>query len=177
MSRALQPPDFDQFSRWLAARTRPDPLKADRYGELQRAALTARDEFIEARRQAVPSFEPLEREGSCEVLQLLAAADSDADLPPEIVTPRGVRITLAYEEGSGGDLPSIAVLVNCPPGLAAAIEGKTVYLWSGGERFELGEFDAQGKALGTLPAGIELSAADFAQGKVKLEAPGRADSI
>jgi hypothetical protein len=46
-----------------------------------------------------------------------------------------------------------------------------VCLWKDEERFELGQFDAEGKAIGTLPAGVEMSAADFTQGKVKLQAP------
>jgi len=171
MSHEPKLPDFNQFSRWLAARISRPQLKAERYEELQRAARAARDEFIEARREAAPPSEAPEREGSFEVLQLLAAADSDAALPPEITTPRGFRITLAYEEGSGTDSSSIGVLVNCPPELTGAVEGKTVYLWSGSERFELGQFDAEGKAIGTLPAGIEIRASDFAQGKVTLEAP------
>lgn len=172
MSHEPKLPNFNQFSRWLASRISRAELKAGRYEELQSAALAARDEFIEARREAALQSEGPQAEGSFEVLQLLAAADRDAALPPEITTPRGFRITLAYEEGSGTDSSSIGVLVNCPPQLIGEVEGKTAYLWSGSERFELGQFDAEGKAIGTLPAGIEISAADFAQGKVKLETPG-----
>jgi hypothetical protein len=51
------------------------------------------------------------------------------------------------------------------------IESGTAYLWYGTERFELGQFDGDGKAIGALPAGIEISASDFAQGRVKLEEP------
>jgi hypothetical protein len=160
-------PDFDQFSRWLAARVGGQALGAERFDELQAAAREARDEFIEAARRAAPAAE----QGSFEVLQLLAAADSDAALPPEIITPKGFRITLAYDEGSDTESASIGVLVNCPPELQGLIEGRTVYLWNGSERFELGQFDAEGKALGTLPAGIEITASDFAHGRIKLEAP------
>jgi hypothetical protein len=41
--------------------------------------------------------------------------------------------------------------------------GRSVYLWYGSTRFELGQFDADGKALGTLPAGIEITLSDFAR--------------
>ncbi len=56
--------------------------------------------------------------------------------------------------------------------MIAQVQGKTVYLWNGTARFELGQFDADGKALGTLPAGIEITLADFTNGRVQLEAPG-----
>ena len=55
------------------------------------------------------------------------------------------------------------------------VQGKTVYLRNGAARFELGQFDSDGKALGTLPAGIEITLSDFAKGLVKLEAPQTAD--
>jgi hypothetical protein len=55
--------------------------------------------------------------------------------------------------------------------MIADCAGKTVYLWSGNQRFELGEFDVEGKAIGTLPGGIEITASDFASGNVKLETP------
>ena len=171
MSHEPKLPDFDQVGRWLASCISRPVLRAERLAALRGAGRSARDEFIEARRQAAPQFEGVK--GSCtfEALQLLAAADSDAALPPEITTPRGFRISLAYEEGSVAASSSIGVLVNCPPELIGQVEGKTVYLWSGSERFELGQFDAEGKAIGMLPAGIEIRPADFALGRVKLEAP------
>jgi hypothetical protein len=171
MSHEPKLPDFNQFSRWLASRISRPAFTAEHFGELQSAARSARDEFIEAQLQGAPQAEGAKGACSFEVLQLLAAADGDAALPPEITTPRGFRITVAYEEEGDAESSSIGVLVNCPPELIGEVDGKTVYLWSGSERFELGQFDAEGKAIGVLPAHIEISAADFAQGKVKLEAP------
>ena len=156
-------PDFDQFSRWLAARLNRPVATPERFAQVHGAAREARDEFVQARQDLAPA--------GVEVLQLLAAADRDESLPPEITTPRGFRISLAYEEGSDAEAPSIGVLVTCPSALIPDVQGKTVYLWSGNERFELGQFDAEGKAIGTLPSGIEITASEFAQGKVKLEAP------
>jgi hypothetical protein len=105
-------------------------------------------------------------------LQLLAAADkSDSPRPADLTTARGFRVTLAFEEGGGGDLSSICVLVQCPPELIESVQGETAYLWNGAQRFELGQFDVEGKAIGTLPAGIEISPSDFAMGNVKLEEP------
>jgi len=46
------------------------------------------------------------------------------------------------------------------------------HLWYGTERFELGQFDAEGKAIAELPAGLEITASDFALGKIKFEEPG-----
>jgi hypothetical protein len=106
------------------------------------------------------------------VLFLLAAADkAESSQLPEITTPRGFRVMLAYDDADGAGPASIGVLVRCPMEMTAALEGKTVYLWYGAERFELGEFDGEGKAIGALPAGVEISASDFSQGKVKLEEP------
>ncbi len=157
-------PDFDQFSRWLAGRlNRPAADTPERFARVHLAAREARAEFVAARQDLTPA--------GVEVLELLAAADSDASLPPEITTARGFRISLAFDEGSDGEPASIGVLVTSPAALIAAVQDKTVYLWSGSQRFELGQFDAEGKAIGTLPAGIEITASDFAQGKVKLETP------
>jgi hypothetical protein len=163
MSNEPKLPDFNQFSRWLASRLNQQSLPADRFAQLHTAARDARDEFMRAQRAT--------GYGSFEVLQLLAAADRESSLPPEITTPRGFRVSLAYDEGHGEGESSIGVLVICPSHLIADVLGKTVYLWSGSQRFELGQFDAEGKALGTLPGGIEITASDFALGNVKLETP------
>jgi len=177
MSNEAKLPDFNQFSRWLASRMNRPGITAERYPELESAARDARHEFLETRRESMPQSSSaqadggVDAEGSVEVLQLLAAAQSDASLPPEITTPRGFRISFADEDDTDGTPSSMVVLVTCPPELSTSIEGKMVYLWKDEERFELGQFDAEGKAIGTLPAGVEISAADFTQGKVKLEAP------
>jgi hypothetical protein len=163
MSHESKLPDFDEFSRWLASRLSQQSLSAEHFARLRAAARDARDEFVLAQRPASP--------GSFEVLQLLAAADHDAALPPEITTPRGFRVSLAYDEGNGEEGASIGVLVTSPPDMIADVWGKTVYLWSGNQRFELGQFDAEGKALGTLPGGIDITASDLASGHVKLETP------
>ena len=63
------------------------------------------------------------------------------------------------------------MLVQCPPEKVSQVQGSTAYLWNGSERFELGQFDADGKAIGTLPVGVQISISDFALGKVKLEEP------
>jgi hypothetical protein len=166
-------PDFDQFSRWLVNRLNAPAIPEERYATLAEEAREARDEFVRSQQHAnQPGFGSVPPQGTLEVLQLLAAADrSEASRPPEMTTARGFRVTLAYDEGNDSDAPSICVLVRSPPELIPSIEGETAYLWNGAQRFELGQFDAEGKAIGILPAGIEISLSDFAQGRVKLEEP------
>jgi hypothetical protein len=159
------PPDFDQFTKWTASKFRPRDGNPDRYEELLRAARSARDEMARAVEESSPR--------NLEILQLLAAASADdTKTPPELTTARGFRVTLAYDEGETPDQSSICVLVQSPPEMLRYVQNETAYLWNGSERFELGQFDADGKAIGTLPAGVQISLSDFAMGKVKLEEPG-----
>jgi len=134
------------------------------YGQLLAAARAARDETI----RSLPH-----RPHRIESLQLLAAAtlSDTADRPPELMTARGFRVTLAYDEGDSPGTSCIAVLVQCPADMIAVVQSQTAYLWNGSERFALGQFDADGKAIGVLPAGVEISLTDFTEGKVKLEEP------
>ena len=165
MSRDRPAPEFNSFVAWLARQSDASPstkaLPPERYAALLAAARDARQHHLASTGTS-----------RIEVLHLLAAADkSDATRPPELTTARGFRVTLAYEEGGDPPVSSICVLVRCPPELIASIQGETAYLWSGNERFELGQFDTDGKAIGTLPAGIEISVSDFALGRIKLEEP------
>jgi hypothetical protein len=168
MPQQTKPPSFDQFSRWLAARLDRPALDEGRYGMLKDAAREARHEFMQSRELAAAGG----ARARIEPLYLLAAADKSASsLPPEITTASGFRVALAFDEGSGAEEASICVLVHCPPELIASLEGQTVYLWCGDQRFEIGQFDAEGKAIGLLPSGLKLAASDFAEGRVRLEEP------
>jgi hypothetical protein len=174
MFRDGSPPDFDTFLRWLASK-RANVNAADnaqRYEKLLAAARAARDYMLRTTEGEQTATGSDGCSGHVEVLRLLAAADkSEASRPPELVTARGFRVTLAYDEGESPGAASICVLVRCPPELIEHVQGETAYLWNGAERFELGQFDSEGKAIGTLPAGIQISLSDFAAGKVKLEEP------
>jgi hypothetical protein len=169
------PPDrptrsYEDFTAWLARRSRSACAEHQARPVLLRAARAARDATLSATTGAAASR--WEAGGHLECVQLLAAADGcDTSRPTELVTPRGFRVALAYDEGSDPNGSSICVLVRCPPELVEVITGKTVFLWAGCVRFELGEFDSEGKAIGTLPAGLDISLGDFASGHVKLEAP------
>jgi hypothetical protein len=166
-------PDFEEFARWLAARSTQPTMNKERYERLRTAARDARDKLLRAQPAAAPPLAEIPaRYGRLEVLLMLAAADkSESSRPADMTTARGFRVTLAFSEGDGHDPPSICVLVQCPPELIDTVQGEIAYLWNGKQRFELGQFDSEGKAIGTLPAGIEISASDFAMGNVKLEEP------
>ena len=174
MSKPTAPPSFADFTRWLAYRETLQTASTSSAGfqTLLSAARAARDETLQAGAdlRAENSRTPSLR---LEVLKLLAAASTDAQgaRPPELTTARGFRVTLSYDEGDSATPSSICVLVRCPPELVERLRGEMAYLWNGSERFELGQFDAEGKAIGTLPAGIQIALADFTQGRVKLEAP------
>jgi hypothetical protein len=172
MPRNTAPPDFEHFSRWVALKIDARDASAEQHATLVNAARAARDEYVRATEVAGTIDSVNKPPHNIEVLQLLAAASTDdTTRPPEMTTARGFRVTLAYDEGGSSDQSSICVLVRCPPERIESVRGETVYLWNGAERFELGQFDSEGKAIGTLPAGIEISLSDFAVGKVKLEEP------
>jgi hypothetical protein len=177
MPNDRQPADFSAFARWLANREGNLSAAPELPDRLVAAARRARDEFVRAIQSAQLSQpSSVAAEGTMEVLELLAAASTDPGAqPPEMLTSRGFRVTLAYDEGTAADRASICVLVHCPPEMIEQVQGKSAYLWSGNSRFELGQFDADGKAIGTLPAGIEITLADFATGSVQLEAPSSSE--
>ena len=161
------PPKFDAFAAWLARRQEAPSSEAlaARREKLRAAARNARDETLGRNPHAGLT-------GHIEVLQLLAAADKSGTARlPELMTARGFRVTLSYDESGEPPVSSLCVLVQCPVELIGKVQGESAWLWSGNERFELGQFDADGKAIGTLPAGIEITLTDFTLGKVKLEEP------
>jgi hypothetical protein len=160
------PASFSEFTPWVAAHQNAGLKDREAPEELLAAAGHARKEWMLAAGANADLSE-------VEVLRLLAAASTHANTqPPELMTPRGFRVTLAYEEQANASGSSICVLVRCPPEMIGQVQGGTVFLWYGTMRFEIGQFDVDGKAIGTLPAGIEITLSDFAKGTVKLEAPG-----
>jgi hypothetical protein len=169
------PPNFNDFARWVKAKENVGPHNSAAYAELLVAARAARDQALRTR--PIDLSSSAGERGSVEVLELLAAASTDnTSRPPELMTAKGFRVTLAYDDESNRSQSSICVLVQSPSEMIVHVQGQTAYLWSGTERFELGQFDIDGKAIGTLPAGIEITLSDFATGNVKLEAPGPSDS-
>ncbi|MBW8078950.1 MAG: hypothetical protein GJU76_12945 [Gallionella sp.] len=165
-------PSFDEFLRFVASKHHPSEAESMPTEREWAAARIAR----EALRALSLAARPENRGGvlcreRIEVLELLAASSQNTTRPSELVTVRGFRVQLDYRDGTGDESSSLCVLVKCPEQWVERVQGRIAYLWNGTERFELGEFDTDGKALGTLPAGIEISLSDFATGRVKLEAP------
>lgn len=160
-------PKFEDFLQFVASRHRVAPRDSSPPDRVLAAARAARREL----RAAEPLDRAAQRQGCIEALELLAAASDGVARPSDLVTVRGFRVRLDYRDGTDSQPSSICVLVQCPEPLLATVQGRIAYLWNGAERFELGEFDADGKAIGTLPAGIEITLADFATGRIKLEAP------
>ena len=173
MSSNNSRPSFHQFTRWVAVKSPARELSIEVPEAIREAARATRDDAISMVRTATVDLSLASSPGSSvEVIRLLAAASTDdKSRPPELVTAKGFRVTLAYDEGPSGYGSSICVLVRAPSELIDEIQGQTAFLWNGAERFELGQFDSDGKAIGTLPAGIEISLSDFVTGRVKLEGP------
>ncbi len=178
MPGSTTPPDLQGFNHWLWTKADASVASTDAYQRLLSAARAARDEAMSIAMLAGELSKLAQGGRSVEVLQLLAAATADDSArPPELTTARGFKVTLAYDDGATQDNASICVLVVSPPELIQEMQGQTAFLWNGTERFELGEFDSEGKAIGTLPAGIEISLADLTTGKVKFDGPPTSSSV
>lgn len=165
-------PAFEDFLRFLASR-RDSSQRASAPSDRMLAAARAAHEELRSpslRDQRALRGDPLAK-SRIEVLELLAASSGDMARPAELLTVRGFRVRLDYRDGTDAEPPSICVLVQCPEEWIASVQGQVAYLWNGAERFELGEFDPDGKAIGTLPAGIEITLADFTAGRIKLDTP------
>lgn len=166
MSADSTPPDFRAFTRWVARRFGSQALKLQVPEHLLAAARAARD-------AAQTADATTSARANMEVLELLAAASTDeAGVLPELTTPLGFRVTLAFDGVRDDPATTIGVLVRCPPSLLNNMKTQTPYLWSGDARYQLGQFDVDGKAFGTLPTQVRITVSDFMQGKVKLEVPG-----
>lgn len=165
-------PTFQSFLRFVASRHGPSPEPPIPSERMLAAARAAHKELWAPGSAAGPLHRADAADGGdVEVLNLLAASSEGAARPSDLITVRGFRVRLDYRDSTDVAPSSICVLVECPQELVASVQGQIAYLWNGAERFELGEFDADGKAIGTLPAGIEITLADFTAGRIKLEAP------
>jgi hypothetical protein len=167
MTGAPIPPRVAAFARWIARR--------DRAGADRAAPAPVPEAIIAAARAARAAQLALLDGGVAAVgsrIEVLAASDTGPPgLPQALLTARGFRIALSYDEAEDGTGRSLCVLVQAPPEFAARVNGAEVFLRSGDRRFPIGHFDADGKALGTLPVGFEISPADLAAGRVLLEEP------
>ncbi|HEY0801617.1 MAG TPA: hypothetical protein VGD54_12295 [Steroidobacteraceae bacterium] len=177
------PPDFKAFARWVASRTSASQSSGESWDALLAASRAARDEVLRTTQLPAVGFAALAAERqNIELLQVLAAATEDkTSLPPELSTAKGFRAALSRDTNMGVAQPpsdvarsSIAVLVQAPLDRIAWVQDKTAFLWKGAERFELGQFDADGRAYGSLPVGVDVTLADFTGANIRLEEFGPA---
>ncbi len=162
--------DFPAFTRWVAKKFGAQAETVRPSEQLAAAARGARDEMLRARATQTPD--------EIEVLTVVAAADyTEAMLLTDMTTARGYRVSFAFDENDTAQASGVGVRVQCPASLIGRNEGRSPALWKGAERFELGQFDGDGKAIGTLPPGIDITPADLAHGLVKLQEPSSADAI
>lgn len=181
MSKSFTPPNFEEFSRWLAHRDAPfgTTQSSIRYQRLLTAARAARDETLRARAEtlALQSEVTAAPAGRLERIEALAASDpSDPNMPMELLTARGFRVMLSYEEDPLPGTATLCVLVQAPQRLIGRVTGARVYLWDGRERHEIGELDVDGKAIGVLPVGLHITSAALLDGRVLLEEPDVPDA-
>jgi hypothetical protein len=164
-------PSFEEFLRFVAAKHRATPGGFAPSERVLAAARAARRELRTLSPGDPPACGGGTLDGSCEVLEVLAASSRDSASPTELITARGFRVSLDYREATDSEPSSICVLVRCPERWLGGVQGRMAFLWNGEVRCELGEFDSDGKAIGTLPAGVEVTLNDLTTGRVRLETP------
>jgi hypothetical protein len=160
MSHSPNPGSFKDFLRWLAESeptagadsTPPSP-------ELLAAANLAWRE-TQSLRAAQPQA-PGARVGQRyyqEDLELMAAADlAHGGHPvPRLRTPNGFVISALYKGNSIAGSAPIALLVECPVDSIELFKGLRVQVLAGDRWVEIGAIDADGKATGDLPEGMDF---------------------
>lgn len=95
------------------------------------------------------------------VLLMAAADDSTGVSAPRILTDQGFAITPFYRLGATAGEPPTAVVIECPKGQIENYRERTAYLELGGQLIEVGPFGEDGKAQGTLPAGVKFELESF----------------
>jgi hypothetical protein len=151
---------FDDFVAWLSTK-RQEPQREPKV-EPSAAVLTgaraAREEFQSLRQQHRQEIAARVRAGRYyEELELLAAADPDQGRwMPRLRTPNGFAISALYGAHAPPGTPPVALLVECPANLIEVLSGQKVYVSIGGRWIEIGEIDADGRATGDLPPGLDF---------------------
>jgi hypothetical protein len=160
MSNSPKPGSFEDFLRWLAESrlTTGADLTPPSSDVLAAANLAWREtqSLRSAQREALgPHF----GQGSYqEDLELMAAADlENGSHPlPRLRTPNGFVISALYGTNSLAGTAPIALLVECPVASIELFKGLRVQVLAGDRWVEIGEIDADGKATGDLPEGMDF---------------------
>src|SRR5271156_695466 len=106
MSPNSAPPGFEEFARWVTSKVNAAPKNSRAYEALLAAARFARDQSLGTGPSDLSSSAA--GQDNVEVLLLLAAASTDDDArPPELMTAKGFRVTLAYDDASSAAGSSI----------------------------------------------------------------------
>jgi hypothetical protein len=160
MSDSSKPRSFSDFLRWLAE-SKPDKgadLPPPSLDVLAAARLAWR-ETQSLRSEQPEAFTPHFGQGFYrEDLELMAAADLDLEGHPlpRLRTPNGFVISALYGTHSTARIAPIALLVECPVDSIAQFKGLRVQVLAGNLWVEIGEIDADGKATGDLPEGMDF---------------------
>jgi len=151
MSNSPKPASFDDFLRWLAESS-PIPLadSAPPPSDVLAAANLAWRETQSLRSAGQGYYQ--------EHLELMAAADLDngGHPLPRLRTPNGFVISALYGTNSPAGSAPIALLVECPAASIELFKGLHVQVLAGDRWVEIGEIDADGKATGDLPDGVDF---------------------
>jgi hypothetical protein len=160
MSNSPKPGSFEDFLRWLAesgptqgADSAPPPSDV-----LAAANLAWREtQFLKSAQRAAQAAH-FGQGYYQEDVELMAAAglDNGGHPLPRLRTPNGFVISALYGTNSSAWTAPIALLVECPVASIELFKGLRVQVLAGDRWVEIGEIDADGKATGDLPDGIDF---------------------
>jgi hypothetical protein len=160
MSNSPKPGSFEDFLRWLAeSRPATGSDLAPPSSDVLAAANLAWRETQTLRSEQPEALAPHFGQGSYqEDLELMAAADlENGGHPlPRLRTPNGFVISTLYGTNRMAGTAPIALLVECPVASIELFKGLRVQVLAGDRWVDIGEIDADGKASGDLPAGMDF---------------------
>jgi hypothetical protein len=160
MSDSSKPGSFEDFLRWLAESSpttgadwvppSSDVLAAANLAWRETQSLRSAQREAQGAHFGQGSYQ--------ENLELMAAADLDngSHPLPRLRTPNGFVISALYGTDSKAGIAPIALLVECPLDLIELFKGLRVQVLAGDRWVEIGEIDADGKATGDLPEGMDF---------------------
>jgi hypothetical protein len=160
MSHSHKPGSFEDFLRWLAE-SKPT-TEADLVPPSSDVLANANLAWRETQSLRSSQREALGRhfgQGSYqEDVEMMAAADLEnvGHALPRLRTPNGFIISALYGTNRTAGTAPIGLLVECPVASIELFKGLHVQVLAGDRWVELGEIDADGKATGDLPEGMDF---------------------
>jgi hypothetical protein len=160
MSDSPKPGSFKDFLRWLAESSTSTGADLTRpSSDVLAAANLAWRETQSLRSAQREALAPHFGQGAYrEDLELMAAADfENGGHPlPRLRTPNGFVISALYGANRMAGTAPIALLVECPVASIELFKGLRVQVLAGDRWVDIGEIDADGKATGDLPDGMDF---------------------